>query len=89
MPGITYAIGNVDYDETKQSYAEAISYRVDITIYCDNASDAVGIHEKVKNALILGSSDNFDIRILDERYFVDVDDNHLAYVSAIFKKFSS
>lgn len=88
MPGITYAIGNVDYDETKQSYAEAISYRVDITIYCDNAGQSVEIQGRVKNALLAGtSSHGFEIRILDERYFVDVDDNHLSYVSVIFKKF--
>lgn len=86
MPGITYAVGNVDYDETKQSYAEAISYRVDITIYCDNAGQSVDIHGRLKNALVNATSDTFDIRILDERYFVDVDDNHLSYVSVIFKK---
>lgn len=85
MPGMTFSIGNVDYDETKTNFAEATTYRVDITAYCRSADEATNIHDNIKLALLAGGSHTFDIRILDERYFVDVDNNHMAYVSCTWK----
>jgi len=85
MPGMTFAIGNVDYDETKTSFAASTSYRVDITAYCRSADQATDIHDKIKLALLAADSSVFDIRILDERYFVDVDNNHMAYVSCTWR----
>lgn len=85
LPGMTFAIGTVDYDETVQSYAASTTYRVDITVYAASADSATRIHDKVKEALLAASSMNFRIRISDERYFVDVDNNHMAFISCTWQ----
>lgn len=85
MPGITFTIGNVDYDEVKLSYAAATTYRVDVTVFGESADQTTEIHDQVKLAMLAVSSSNFEVRIIDERYFVDVDNNHQAYVSATWQ----
>jgi len=86
MPGITFSVGNVEYDETKQDYAAATTYRVDITIFGESADQCTEIHDEVKNAMLAVDNDEFTVRIFDERYFVDVDNNHQAYVSAQWQR---
>lgn len=82
LPGITMSLGNVVYDETKQSEIAAISYRVDVIIYGRSADETTEIHDAIKLAFLNASSNTFLIRLLDERYFVDADDIHSGYVSA-------
>lgn len=85
LPGMTFSIGTVDYDETVQSYAASTTYRVDVTVYAASADSATRIHDQVKLALLAASSTNFRIRISDERYFVDVDNNHMAFISCTWQ----
>lgn len=82
LPGITMAIGNVIYDETKQSELSAISYRVDVIIYGRSADETTEIHDAIKQAFLNVSSSTFNVRLMDERYFVDADDIHSGFVSA-------
>ena len=85
LPGMTFAIGTVDYDETVQSYAASTTYRIDVTVYAASADSATQIHDQVKLALLAATSNNFRIRISDERYFVDVDNNHMAFISCTWQ----
>ena len=85
LPGLIYEIGVVDYDETVQSFAAATTYRVDITAYGRSADETTNIHDQIKLALLAASSQNFRIRILDERYVVDVDNNHMCQVQATWQ----
>jgi len=85
LPGLTFAIGLVEYDETVQSFAAATTYRVDITAYARSADEATNIHDQIKLALLAANSSVFRIRIADERYFVDVDNNHMAYVNCTWQ----
>jgi len=85
MPGITYAIGTVDYDETVQSFAAATTYRVDVTIYGRSADQVTEIHDQVKLALLAVNSSVFRVRVSDERYMVDVDNNHMAEVQSTWQ----
>ncbi len=84
MPGITYAIGTVDYDPTFDSFAAATTYRIDTTIYGRSADQVTEIHDQVKLALSNVSSQVFTCRVTDERYQVDVDNNHMAEVQSMW-----
>ena len=84
MPGITFAIGTVDYDPTFESFAAATSYRIDTTIYGRSADEVTQIHDQVKLALSNVNSSVFTCRVTDERYMVDVDNNHMAEVQSIW-----
>jgi len=85
MPGLTVTLGNVDYEPVFTSYAAATTYRVDVTIFGRSADETTEIHDQVKLAFLAANSSNFKIRIFDERYFVDVDNNHQGYVSATWE----
>lgn len=85
LPGLIYEIGVVDYDETVQSFAAATTYRVDITAYGRSADETTNIHDQIKLALLAADSSTFRIRILDERYVVDVDNNHMCQVQATWQ----
>lgn len=85
MPGLTVTLGNVEYEPVTQSYAASTTYRVDITIFAKSADQATEIHDQVKLAMLAVNSSNFLVRIFDERYFVDVDNNHQAYVSCTWE----
>lgn len=85
MPGLTVSLGNVDYEPVTQSYAAATTYRVDITVFEGSAQKCTAIHDQVKLALLAADSQNFRIRLFDERYFVDVDNVHQGYVSATWE----
>jgi len=82
LPGITLSLGNVVYEETKQSEVSAISYRVDVIVYGRSADETTEIHDAIKQAFLNADSNDFTVRLLDERYFVDADDIHSGYVSA-------
>lgn len=82
LPGITMALGNVVYEETKQSEVAAISYRVDVIVYGRSADETTEIHDAIKQAFLNADSNDFTVRLLDERYFVDADDIHSGFVSA-------
>lgn len=85
LPGLTVSLGNVDYEPVTQSYAAATTYRVDITVFGESAQSTTAIHDQVKLAMLAANSQNFRIRIFDERYFVDVDNVHQGYVSATWE----
>lgn len=85
LPGLTVSLGNVDYEPVTQSYAAATTYRVDITVFGESAQATTAIHDQVKLAMLAANSQNFRIRIFDERYFVDVDNVHQGYVSATWE----
>lgn len=85
MPGLTVTLGNVDYEPVFTSYSAATTYRVDVTIFGRSADETTEIHDEVKLAFLAANSANFNIRIFDERYFVDVDNNHQGYVSATWE----
>lgn len=84
MPGITFAIGTVDYDPTFESFSAATTYRIDTTIYGRSADQVTEIHDQVKLALANVSSSVFSCRVSDERYMVDVDNNHMAEVQSMW-----
>ena len=84
MPGITFAIGTVDYDPTFESFSAATTYRIDTTIYGRSADQVTQIHDQVKLALANVSSSVFSCRVSDERYMVDVDNNHMAEVQSMW-----
>lgn len=86
MPGLTITLGNVDYEPTTTDYSAATTYRVDITIFGASGQEVTRIHDKVKDAFVAANSSNFDVRVFDERYFVDVDNIHQGFVSATWKK---
>lgn len=85
MPGLTITLGNVDYEPTTSDFSAATTYRVDITIFGSNGQETTLIHDKVKDAFVAANSSNFDVRVFDERYFVDVDNIHQGFVSATWK----
>ena len=84
MPGITFAIGTVDYDPTFESFSAATTYRIDTTIYGQSADQVTQIHDQVKLALANVRSSVFSCRVTDERYMVDVDNNHMAEVQSMW-----
>ena len=84
MPGITFAIGTVDYDPTFESFSAATTYRIDTTIYGRSADQVTQIHDQVKLALANVDSSVFSCRVTDERYMVDVDNNHMAEVQSMW-----
>lgn len=84
MPGITFAIGTVDYDPTFESFSAATTYRIDTTIYGRSADQVTEIHDLVKLALANVDSAVFSCRVTDERYMVDVDNNHMAEVQSMW-----
>lgn len=85
LPGLTVTLGNVDYEPVTQSYAAATTYRVDITVFHRSAQECTAIHDQVKLAMLAANSANFRIRLFDERYFVDVDNIHQGYVTAMWE----
>lgn len=85
MPGITITLGNVDYEPTTTDYSAATTYRVDVTVFGRSGDETTAIHDKIKDAFVAANSSNFDVRVFDERYFVDVDNVHQGFVSATWK----
>ena len=84
MPGIVFTIGTVDYDPTTQSFAAATTYRIDTTVFGVSADQVTEIHDEIKLALASVQSSVFSVRISDERYMVDVDNNHMAEVQSMW-----
>ncbi len=85
MPGITFNIGSVRYDESIPLATEAITYRVNINIYGRTADETTQLHDLVKTNIQGVSSATYHVRLEDERYGVDVDNNHVALVGSTWQ----
>lgn len=85
MPGITFSIGTVLYDETILVANTATTYRVNINIYGETADSTTRIHDVIKTIMINYSSSTYDVRLEDERYAVDVDNNHVALLATTWQ----
>jgi hypothetical protein len=85
MPGITFNIGSVGYDESIPLATEAITYRVNVNIYGRTADETTEIHDAVKAVIQGAVSSTYVIRLEDERYGVDVDNNHVALVGSTWQ----
>lgn len=85
-PYMTLVVGAVDYEPTlDQSLASAI-YRIDYLLYTDSAEQGLTIMEELRDAIRTATHDDFDIRLLDEDYFVDVDGVHRISVSSTWRE---
>ena len=84
-PYITLNVGAADYESTVSTEDASAAYRIDYITYHDTAQDALQIHDTLFDVLQAATSRNFDIRILDEDYFVDVDGVHRATISVVFR----
>lgn len=85
-PYMTLVVGAVDYEPTlDQSLASAI-YRIDYLIYTDTAEKGLTIMEELRDAIRTATHDDFDIRLLDEDYFVDVDGVHRISISSTWRE---
>ncbi len=93
MPGMTFSIGTVAYDETILDADAATTYRVNINVYGRTAQETTEIHDLVKaNIKAYASSISQlpvqpykSVRLEDERYTVDVDNNHVALLATTWQ----
>ena len=85
MPGITFPIGTVVYDETLMVANKATTYRVNINIYGETADETTRIHDQIKYIMSNYTSSTYDVRLEDERYAVDVDNNHVALLATTWQ----
>jgi len=85
MPGITFSLGTVGYDESIPLSTEAITYRVNVNIYGRTADETTLIHDLVKANLQGIDSNVYYVRLEEERYGVDVDNNHVAMVASTWQ----
>lgn len=85
MPGITFSIGTVAYDETLMVANKATTYRVNINIYGETADSTTRIHDQIKYIMSNYTSSIYDVRLEDERYAVDVDNNHVALLATTWQ----
>lgn len=84
-PYMTLNVGAADYESTVSKEDASAAYRIDYITYHDTAQGALQIHDALFDVLQVAISRNFDIRILDEDYFVDVDGVHRATISVVFR----
>ena len=85
-PYMTLVVGAVDYEPTlDQSLASAI-YRIDYLLYTDTAEKGLTIMEELRDVIRTATHDDFDIRLLDEDYFVDVDGVHRISISSTWRE---
>lgn len=84
-PYITVNVGAVDYESTVRRENNSSSYRIDYITYANSGSEALTIHDALFTLIRGYRDDDFDIRMLDEDYFVDVDGIHRATISAVFR----
>lgn len=85
MPGITFSIGTVAYDESILLANEATTYRVNINVYGRTADETTLIHDLVKATIQSIDSATYVVRLEDERYAVDVDNNHVALLATTWQ----
>lgn len=86
MPGMTFSIGTVAYDETILDADAATTYRVNINVYGRTAQETTEIHDLVKANIKAYSSATYkSVRLEDERYTVDVDNNHVALLATTWQ----
>jgi|13_taG_2_1085334.scaffolds.fasta_scaffold02923_2 hypothetical protein len=84
-PYITINVGAADYDSTVRRENASAAYRIDYITYAESGSEALTIHNSMFSVMRQATDDDFDIRILDEDYFVDVDGVHRATISVVFR----
>lgn len=84
-PYITINVGAADYESTVRRENASAAYRIDYITYADSGSEALTIHQSMFSLMRQATDDDFDIRILDEDYFVDVDGVHRATISVVFR----
>lgn len=84
-PYITINVGAVDYESTVRRENHSSAYRIDYITYANSASEALTIHDELFRFVRAYRDDDFDIRMLDEDYFVDVDGVHRATISVVFR----
>ena len=85
MPGITFSIGTVAYDETIMRADMATTYRVNINVYGRTADETTYIHDLIKDNMKALVHPDYDVRLEDERYAVDVDNNHVALLATTWQ----
>ena len=85
MPGITFSIGTVAYDETIMRADMATTYRVNINVYGRTADETTLIHDLIKDNMKALVHADYDVRLEDERYAVDVDNNHVALLATTWQ----
>lgn len=85
MPGITFSIGTVAYDETIMRADMATTYRVNINVYGRTADETTLIHDLIKDNMKALVHSDYDVRLEDERYAVDVDNNHVALLATTWQ----
>ncbi len=84
-PYMILSIEAVNYDSTTETEDAVASYRIDYHTYADTAQKALTIHEKVVIKAKEYALHDYDVRLFDEDYFVDVDGVHRSTVSVVFR----
>tara|TARA_R100000951_G_scaffold23002_2_gene19060 strand:- start:1480 stop:6105 length:4626 start_codon:yes stop_codon:yes gene_type:complete len=85
-PYMTLVVGAVDYDPTVDESIASAVYRIDYLLYTDTAELGLTIMEELRDAIRTATHDDFDIRLLDEDYFVDVDGVHRITLSSTWRE---
>ncbi len=84
-PYITLNIQGADYEATTTSSEASGVYRIDYIIYADTAQKALTILDALKTVAAAYTNVNYDVRLLDEDYFVDVDGVHRATLATTWR----
>lgn len=83
-PGIVVSMGPTEYEPTMGNATALTVYRIDYHCFAETAQSAATIHELIKAAVLAHTSSDFDLRLVDEAYFVDVDNVHRTTLSVNF-----
>lgn len=84
-PYIVLTVAAADYESTTSVEDASAAYRIDYHTYGDTAANTLMVQEKIANAARSKTNNQYDIRLFDEDYFVDVDGVHRGTVSVIFR----
>lgn len=84
-PYIILTVAAADYESTTSVENASAAYRIDYHTYADSAATALTVHDLITQAAKTYNNNDYDIRLFDEDYFVDVDGVHRATVSVVFR----
>jgi hypothetical protein len=84
-PYIILTVGAADYESTTGVENASAAYRIDYNTYADTSRTALRIHDLIKERAKTYTNNDYDIRLFDEDYFVDVDGVHRATISVVFR----
>lgn len=84
-PYIILVVGAADLESTTAVENASSAYRIDYNTYADTAEKALTVHDLITEAAKTYTNADYDIRLFDEDYFVDVDGVHRATVSVVFR----